>query len=125
MTTGGEGGMIATNNKKYFYKANSYKDHGKNFFKVKNNKNKIGFQYVHDDFGSNYRMTAMQAAIGIYQLNKLKSWVSKRFNSYKYFLNNLKNVNGLIAPKIPKNITHATYRMYIFLDYTKIKKKII
>ena len=46
-------------------------------FKVKNNKNKIGFQYVHDDFGSNCRMTAMQAAIGIYQLNKLKSWVSK------------------------------------------------
>ena len=123
MTTGGEGGMIATNNKKYFIKANSYKDHGKNFSKIKNNKKKIGFQYVHDDFGSNYRMTAMQAAIGIYQLSKLENWVSKRFNSYKYFLSNLKNVNGLIAPKIPQNITHATYRMYIFLDYTKIKKK--
>ncbi len=124
MTTGGEGGMIATDNKNYFKKVNSYKDHGKNFMKIKNNKHKIGFQYVHDDFGSNYRMTAMQAAIGIYQLKQLKKWVSKRFNSYKYFLNHLRNVQGLFTPDIPKNITHATYRMYVYLDYSKIKRKI-
>ena len=124
MTTGGEGGMITTNNKNYYKKVNSYKDHGKNFSKIKNNKNKIGFQYVHDDFGSNYRMTAMQSAIGIYQLKQLKSWVSKRFNHYKYFLNSLKNINGLIIPKLPKNIIHASYRMYVYLDYSKIKKKI-
>ena len=124
MTTGGEGGMIATNNKNYFSKVNSYKDHGKNFTKIKNNKKKVGFQYVHDDFGSNYRMTAMQAAIGIYQLKKLDSWVLNRYRSYKYFLKSLKNVKGILLPEIPKDITHATYRMYVYLDFTKIKNKL-
>ncbi len=123
MTTGGEGGMIATNNKNYFKKINSYKDHGKNFTKIRKNKKKIGFQYVHDDFGSNYRMTAMQAAIGIYQLKKLDSWVLNRFRSYKYFLKSLKNVRGILIPKIPAEITHATYRMYVYLDLKMIKNK--
>lgn len=124
MTTGGEGGMIATNNKEYYKKANSYKDHGKNFEKIKNNKKKIGFQYVHDDLGTNYRMTSMQGALGIYQLGKLDNWVSKRFNFYKYMLSKLVNIDGIKLPNIPKNITHATYRMYIQLDFSKLKKNI-
>ena len=122
MTTGGEGGMIATNNRQYFKKANSYKDHGKNFQKIQNNKKKIGFQYVHDDLGTNYRMTAMQAALGIYQLEKLDEWVLKRLSSYEYLISKLKGTKGIILPKIPKNIKHATYRMYIYLDFKKIKK---
>ena len=122
MTTGGEGGIIATNNNSYFKKANSYKDHGKNFLKIKNNKKKIGFQYVHDNLGTNYRMTAMQAALGIYQLSKLDIWVTKRFNSYKYMLNQLRHVTGIKVPQIPKNIKHASYRMYIYLDFNKIKR---
>tara|TARA_B110000003_G_C16432629_1_gene450735 strand:- start:332 stop:781 length:450 start_codon:yes stop_codon:yes gene_type:complete len=67
-------------------------------------------------------MTAMQAALGIYQLEKLDEWVLKRLSSYEYLISKLKGTKGIILPKIPKNIKHATYRMYIYLDFKKIKK---
>ena len=68
MSTGGEGGMIATNNTKLWRKLWSLKDHGKNFNSVFNKKNKTEFKWLHDNMGSNYRMTEIQAAIGREQL---------------------------------------------------------
>ena len=124
MTTGGEGGMIATNNKKYYLNANSYKDHGKNFTKIKKNKKKIGFQFVHDGMGTNYRMTEMQAGIGLYQLKKLDKWINKRFSILKYFWSKAKKIKGIYIPPLPKNIIHSAYRIYIFIDKKKLKKNI-
>ena len=70
MTTGGEGGMVTTNNKSLCAKMQSYKDHGKNFNKISKPQNKIGFRWIHDSFGTNFRMTEMQSAIGRVQLKK-------------------------------------------------------
>ena len=61
MSTGGEGGMVTTNNKDFYNFMRSYKDHGKNFKKVEEFKSSSNpnFKWVHDSFGSNYRMTEM------------------------------------------------------------------
>ena len=79
MSTGGEGGMVTTNNEDSIFHAR-LQDHGKNFEKVLETQGSTNatFKWVHDGFGSNYRMTEMQAAIGLKQLSKLKKWVRKR-----------------------------------------------
>ena len=123
ITTGGEGGMISTNNKKFYEIANAYKDHGKNFKKIKKNKKKIGFQFVHDNPGTNYRMTEMQAVIGLYQLKKLKKWVNRRFELLKYFWKKTTNIDKIYTPVLPLNITHAAYRMYVYIHKDFIQKK--
>ena len=70
MTTGGEGGMVTTNNKKLWRKIWEYKDHGKSYDAVFNNVHPDGFRWLHETFGTNWRMTEMQAAIGRIQLKK-------------------------------------------------------
>ena len=77
ISTGGEGGMISTNDKKIWEKCWSIKDHGKNYFSVFKKKHKLGFRWLHDGTGSNYRMTEIQALIGRYQLENLNLQIKK------------------------------------------------
>ena len=124
MSTGGEGGMILTNNIMYFKKIFALKDCGKNIDKIKKNKFKARFQWIHDSIGSNYRMTEMQAAIGIYQLKNLAKWVKKR-NLFSSKINKvLKNFPYIRTTIIPKSYYHSFYRYYFFLDFKKMKNKI-
>lgn len=83
--------MISTNNKKLWLKLWSLKDHGKNYKSVFFKKHKTGFRWLHDDFGSNYRMTEIQAAIGRYQLKLLDKYVKKRNSIGMLYLNELKD----------------------------------
>ncbi|MFA0697837.1 DegT/DnrJ/EryC1/StrS family aminotransferase, partial [Vibrio sp. 10N.222.49.C9] len=64
MTTGGEGGMVTTNDKALWSKMWSYKDHGKSFDAIYNREHPPGFRWLHESFGTNWRMTEMQAVIG-------------------------------------------------------------
>ena len=73
ITTGGEGGMITTNDKKLWQKMWAFKDHGKTII-LYLKKASSWFRWLHDSFGTNFRMTEVQSAIGRYQLRKLKSW---------------------------------------------------
>jgi len=91
ISTGGEGGMISTNSKKLWLKCWSLKDHGKNYNSVFYKKHKTGFRWLHDDLGSNYRMTEMQAAIGREQLKLLDQQIKKRNIIANLYLNGLKN----------------------------------
>ncbi|MDC1167251.1 DegT/DnrJ/EryC1/StrS family aminotransferase, partial [Candidatus Pelagibacter sp.] len=91
ISTGGEGGMISTNSKKIWLKCWSLKDHGKNYQSVFDKKHKTGFRWLHDDLGSNYRMTEMQAAIGREQLKSLDQQIKKRNFIANLYLNGLKN----------------------------------
>jgi dTDP-4-amino-4,6-dideoxygalactose transaminase len=68
MTTGGEGGMLTTANEELWSKAWSYKDHGKSWDAVYNREHPSGFRWLHESFGTNWRMIEMQAAIGRIQL---------------------------------------------------------
>lgn len=78
ITTGGEGGMITTNSEAYWHIVWSYKDHGKSYLAVKNTSSAKGFKWVHESFGTNFRMLEMQAAIGRIQLTKIRDWTEKR-----------------------------------------------
>jgi dTDP-4-amino-4,6-dideoxygalactose transaminase len=78
MTTGGEGGMVTTNSADLWQKMWSYKDHGKSYESVFEKKHPPGFRWVHDEFGTNYRMLEFQGAIGRVQLGKMKEWTYKR-----------------------------------------------
>jgi dTDP-4-amino-4,6-dideoxygalactose transaminase len=91
ISTGGEGGMISTNNERVWKSCWSSKDHGKNYNSVFNKKHKLGFRWLHDQLGSNYRMTEMQAALGRYQLKHLDKQIKKRNQIAYLYINNLKD----------------------------------
>ena len=139
ISTGGEGGMISTSNKKLWLKCWSLKDHGKNYYSVFHKKHKIGFRWLHDDLGSNYRMTEMQAAIGRIQLKSLDIVVKKRNFIANLYLNGLKDYYQkyeiikkpyfkcancpLKKNKIKCNkCTHSFYRLNLFTNKKKINQ---
>ena len=78
MTTGGEGGMLTTNDEDLWRKAWEFKDHGKTFDAVYNRQHEPGFRWLHESFGTNLRLTEMQSAIGRVQLRKLPEWTRIR-----------------------------------------------
>ena len=99
MNTLGEGGMFCTNNKKIFQTAWSLRDCGKNIHSVRSiNKKNFKFKWLHDFNGSNYRMTEIQAAVGNFQLKKLKFWIKKR-NSYASQIENILNYLAFLKKK--------------------------
>ena len=74
MTTGGEGGMVTTDDESLWNRVWSLKDHGKDHAKMRRTDHPPGFRWLHDSIGSNYRMTEMQAALGRVQLGKMALW---------------------------------------------------
>ena len=78
MTTGGEGGMVTTNYKDLWSKMWSFKDHCKNWEAVYEREHPPGFRWLHNSFGTNWRMTEMQAAIGRVQLKRMPEWNKAR-----------------------------------------------
>lgn len=121
MTTGGEGGMITTNNSEWYQKMWEFKDHGKALNKVFEKNTVPGFRWLHDSFGSNFRMTEMQAAIGRIQLKKLPGWIKQRQHNAALLNNALANCAGLKLTLPPDYISHAYYKYYCFLDLPALK----
>lgn len=98
--TTGEGGMITTNNKKYYQLCKEYKDHG--------HQNNPKFSRGRDTariYGFNFRMTELNAAIGLAQLKKVKYIVKKNKNNYEKIFNSLKKFKGLKFREIPEHCT--------------------
>ena len=79
MTTGGEGGMVTINDDSLWSAMWSYKDHGKSWTAIHDRPDGTGFKWVHDSFGTNWRMTEMQGAIGRIQLKRLSEWQATRW----------------------------------------------
>ena len=120
ITTGGEGGLLATNNLNLWKRAWSFKDHGKNLETVSKKNQTGGFRYLHDSFGSNFRMTEMQAAIGRIQLNRLAEWNHHRTRNAMALQNSLKSCPGLFVPAPSRSYKHAYYRLYVLVDKAKL-----
>lgn len=120
MTTGGEGGMVTTNNPDLWSKMWSYKDHGKSWEAVYNREHPPGFRWLHDSFGTNWRLTEMQAAIGRIQLKKMSDWHAKRTNNAKQILTTCQNFEALRVPELPEYIEHAWYKCYVFVHPNKL-----
>ena len=78
ISTGGEGGMVVTDDELAYRRMWAFRDHGKDFVRATSPETAPGFQFLVDQFGTNWRMTEMQAAIGRLQLQKLPRWVARR-----------------------------------------------
>ena len=124
MSTGGEGGMLVTNDEGIWKAAWAYKDHGKCFDTMRSIdlSDKSKFQWVHNTFGTNLRMTEMQAAIGLIQISKLQSWLIKR-REYANILNNCFGAIDALRVTLPDdNIMHAYYKYYVFVRPNKLNE---
>lgn len=78
MTTGGEGGMVTTNDPALWRRMWAMKDHGKTWEAVYERSHPPGFRWLHEGFGTNWRMTEMQAALGRIQLRRMAEWNAQR-----------------------------------------------
>lgn len=115
MTTGGEGGMLVTDSRDSWEKAWSYKDHGKSYATVFEREHPIGFRWLHESFGSNWRITEMQSAIGRLQLAKLPQWLDLRRRNAGVLNRGLAGIPGLRLALPPAHSEHAYYKYYAFI----------
>lgn len=136
MTTGGEGGMVASNCDDTWSRMWSFKDHGKNHEKITTTSPNNKFNWVHDSLGTNYRLTEMQSAIGRLQLKKLEGWITKRLANSKFLeqqLSELASKDAIVIPKFrcgdcncdyqrEQNCRNANYKFYFYINRKKLKK---
>ena len=113
MTTGGEGGMVTTNNESTWSTIWSLKDHGKSMEAVNNNTSN-GFSWVHESVGGNGRMTEMQAVIGRIQLQRMDEWHSRRKANAERLIETLSASPVLRVPRPPTDLEHAWYKFTVF-----------
>lgn len=115
MTTGGEGGMLATNDEGVWHRAWSYKDHGKNWDTVYKKKHPPSFRWLHESLGTNWRLTEMQSAIGRVMLQRLPDWISTRREHARILNQRLSRISALRVTVPPDDIEHVYYKYYVFV----------
>lgn len=123
ITTGGEGGMITTNDHDIWEKIWTLKDHGKGHDTVFTKKHPPGFRWLHDSFGTNYRMTEMQAAIGRVQLRKMDRWIEQRRTNANILNEAFDHIPSVRLTIPPEDIKHTYYRYYIFIKPEQLKSE--
>ncbi|WP_095497560.1 DegT/DnrJ/EryC1/StrS family aminotransferase [Paraferrimonas haliotis] len=116
MTTGGEGGMVTCNNESLWRKMWSYKDHGKSYEAVYEREHAPGFRWLHESFGTNWRMTEMQGAIGRIQLKQMQEWTRTRQSNGAAIDEVAEKFSVVRTVKVPDYISHAEYKHYLFVN---------
>jgi dTDP-4-amino-4,6-dideoxygalactose transaminase len=135
MTTGGEGGMVTTNNEVLWRNMWAYKDHGKSYEAVYEREHPAGYRWLHDSFGTNWRMLEMQAVIGRIQLKRMAQWLAARTNNAKAIANACSSFNALILPRFKCNAKvcvnncpdqhsciHANYKFYVYVNPSQLNE---
>jgi dTDP-4-amino-4,6-dideoxygalactose transaminase len=115
ITTGGEGGMLVLDDEDAWKRAWAYKDIGRSYDAVHHRKHGPGFRWLTESFGSNWRLTEMQAVIGRLQLAKLPLWVESRQRNAAALSDAFSRLPMLRVPRPPAHIGHAHYRFYAFV----------
>ena len=119
ISTGGEGGMLITDDEELWAKAAAFRNHGRD------PRSRPGddhdYQYLHGSAGSNYRMTEMQSAIGRHQLTRLGAWLEERRRNAALLREALHDPEILRIPAPADKISHAFYRFYVFLNREKLR----
>ncbi len=124
MTTGGEGGMITTNDEKLWRKMWAYKDHGKSYAAVYETEHPPGYRWLHESFGTNWRMTEMQAVLGRIQLTRMPDWTAKRTANAQAILDTCAKWEAksyLSVPRLEESAqfadsSHAYYKLYVYVQ---------
>ena len=120
MTTGGEGGMVTTNDESLWKKMWSYKDHGKSFDSIYNKQHPPGFRWLHDSFGTNWRMMEMQAVIGRIQLKKMPEWTAKRLANMEKIYTAFADSPYFSVHRPSDDYVHAAYKCYVQVNTEKL-----
>lgn len=121
ISTGGEGGLIAMDEEALWSRAWSHKDHGKSFDAVTKTVNAFSFRWLHESFGTNLRMSAMQAVLGCIQLDRLSAWNAQRLANARVLAKAATSCAALRTPVPPFDIKHAWYRFYTFVRPERLK----
>ena len=132
MTTGGEGGMLTLNDPEWWSRAWSYKDHGKSWSAVYEKAHPPGFRWVHESFGTNWRMIEMQAVIGRIQLRRMSEWTKRRGDNARRILDTCREFSAIRVPEfrcgacsgscpVGAGCVHAQYKTYVFVRPERLK----
>jgi len=121
MTTGGEGGMVTTNDRKLWSDMWSFKDHGKSWEAVYERNHPPGFRWLHESFGTNWRMLEVQAVIGRIQLKRMTDWQASRLANAGQIWECASQLKGLRVPVMPEDSVHAAYKCYVFVEPQALK----
>lgn len=115
ITTGGEGGMLTLSREDWWKKAWAYKDHGKSWNAVFQQAHPPGFRWLHESFGSNWRMTEIQACIGRIQLSRMPEWHHRRARHARVLSERFSTSCALRVPQPKAGVEHAWYKFYAFV----------
>jgi dTDP-4-amino-4,6-dideoxygalactose transaminase len=119
MTTGGEGGMVTTNDEALWRDMWSFKDHGKSYEAVYEREHPPGFRWLHESFGTNWRMMEMQAVIGRIQLKRMSEWTQKRTKNALAIWNTCSKHPVVRVPVFNDHggqTIHAHYKCYVYVQ---------
>lgn len=116
MTTGGEGGMVTTNDQDLWSIMWAFKDHGKSWEAVNSLKPTTGFRWLHESFGTNWRMLELQAAIGRIQLRRMRDWHARRLANVHRIWEAARFCPALRVPALPPDVVHAAYKCYVYVE---------
>ncbi|MGB2785222.1 DegT/DnrJ/EryC1/StrS family aminotransferase [Psychrobacter sp.] len=124
MTTGGEGGMVTTDDEQLWRKMWAYKDHGKSYAAVYETEQQPGYNWLHESFGTNWRMTEIQGVIGRIQLAHMSDWIAKRRANAQAILEacaKWEEKGYLSVPTLEQashfpNSNHAYYKLYVYVQ---------
>jgi len=120
MSTGGEGGMVTTNDEALWRAMWSFKDHGKSYAAVYEREHAPGFRWLHESFGTNWRMLEMQGAIGRIQLRRMSDWTaSRKANAEAIWAACARHAVALV-PVLPEGVVHAHYKCYIYVKPSQL-----
>ena len=116
MSTCGEGGMVCTSSDSLWDSMWSFKDHGKSQSSVFRTNHPPGYRWLHDYFGTNFRLTDMQAAVGRIQLSLLNSWIQLRTRNASILAEAISSLACVRVPLPPSNVVHAWYKFYAYVQ---------
>lgn len=122
MTTGGEGGMLTTNDADLWSRAWAFKDHGKSYEAVYRREHPPGYRWLHESVGTNWRLTEMQSAIGRVLLRKLPESVATRQRLAGFLTGRFSPVPALRVTRAPDHLTHSYYKYYVFLRPEQLRE---
>ena len=133
MSTGGEGGLVTTNDEALWRAMWSFKDHGKSYAAVYERTHPPGFRWLHESFGTNWRMLEMQAVIGRIQLRRMPEWTARRTDHALAIQNVCRPHAALRVPNfqcdtaackgdcaVRSGCAHAHYKSYVYVQPHKL-----
>ncbi len=115
ITCGGEGGAVTVDDEAAYKRMWAYKDHGRDYDLVYNTVHPAGFKWYLETFGSNMRMTEMQAVLGIRGLGHLRDWSARRAENAAEIDAQIGDIPCVRLTEVPAWARHANYKHYFFI----------